>query len=224
MKNMIKKLLLFFPIIFAAVSVSGCSEQPAESRTVLAKFQGEDITLEELNFYLVINQVSYEEAYAEQYPGENIWQRDILGTGRTLETEVKSGIMQQLKQMHILLLKAEELNVVLDDKDEEELLILEEVCKRKYSQQVLNELRADEGMMMERLRQSMLAAKVKEFICSENGWTEQNREEEFSALYNQWAKDYNFTIREVDWSEIHFEQGKYILKKEEKEENNEEEH
>lgn len=224
MKKIVRKLLLFFPIVFAVISMSGCSEQQSASKEVLARFQGEDITLEELNFYLVLNQVNYEETYADQYPGENIWQKDILGTGQTLETEVKSSIMQQLKQMHILLSKAEELNITLDEKDEEELLILEEVFQRKYSEQVLNEIHAEDGRVKEHLRQSMLAAKVKEVICSEKGWTDENREEEFWTLYQEWAKDYNFTVREVDWSEIHFEQGKYSIKKEEKEENNEEEY
>lgn len=209
MKKIISRLLLFFPIVVAVISLSGCGEQQTEAHEVLARFQGEDITLEELNFYLVINQVNYEETYADQYPGENIWQKDILGTGRTLETEVKAGIMQQLKQMHILLSKAEELNITLDEADEEELLILEEVFNRKYSEQVLKEIHAEDGRVKEYLRQSMLAAKVKEVICSENGWTDENREEKFWTLYKEWAKDYNFTIREVDWSEIHFEQGKY---------------
>lgn len=210
MKKMLNRLLHFLPIVAVVlISLSGCSEQSLESKEVMAKFQGEDITLEDLNFYLIVNQVNYEQLYSKKYPGENIWQKDILKTGRTLETEVKSSIMQQLKQMDILLAKAEEMNITLDEKDEEELLILEEVFQRKYSEEVLSAIHAEDGSVREHLRQSMLAAKVKDAVCSENGWDDKDREEEFFALYQKWAKDYNFTIREVDWSEIHFEQGKY---------------
>lgn len=210
MKKMLNRLLHFLPIVAVVlISLSGCSHQTLESKEVMAKFQGEDITLEDLNFYLVLNQVNYEQMYSDKYPGENIWKKDILNTGHTLETEVKSSIMQQLKQMDILLAKAEEMNITLDEKDQEELLILEEVFQRKYSEEVLSAIHAEDGSVKEHLRQSMLAAKVKDAVCSENGWDDDDREEEFFALYQKWAKDYNFTIREVDWSEIHFEQGKY---------------
>ena len=200
----------------------GCQERSGISNHVIARFEGTDITMEEANFYLIVNQVNYEMEYASSYPEEDIWEMDLLGTGNTLETDVKNSILQELKQMYILLKKAEEFGIVLDSEDEEELLVLEEIFRERYSKEVLEALHMEEGILQEQLRKSMLAAKVKEAICKENGWTEENREEKFLTIYNQWADNYSFTIREVDWSEIHFEQGKYIIIKEEKEENHEE--
>lgn len=215
-------MLLIFPMVFALICMGGCQEQPVVSGHVIARFEGTDIMVDEVDFYLIINQVNYEMEYASAYPEENIWQMDLLGTGNTLEDDVKSSILQELRQMHILLKKADELGIVLEKEDEEELLILEEVFRDRYSEDVLNAIQVEDGVLQRELRQSMLAAKVKEVICNQNGWTGEDREEKFSALFEEWAKDFSFTIREMDWAEIHFEQGKYSIKEEEKEDRHEE--
>lgn len=209
MKKICKKILLIFHVIIAVICMGGCAEQKMESDLVIAKFGDEKIALDQLQFYLIINQINYESTYAEQYPGEDIWQKDILGTGNTLENDVKQSIMQEVKRMCILLKKAEELGITLDEEDEEELIVLEEILKERYGEEILTDLHSEDGVVHERMRESMLAAKVKEVICKENGWTADDREERFEALYKEWAQEESFTIREVDWSEVHFEQGKY---------------
>lgn len=209
MKKIYRKILLIFPVIIAVICMGGCAGQEMETDFVVAKFGEEKIRLSQLEFYLIINQVDYERTYAEQYPGEDIWQKDILGTGNTLENDVKQSIMQEEKRMCILLKKADELGITLDVEDEEELIVLEEIFKERYGEEILSKLHSDDGVVQERLRESMLAAKVKEVICKENGWTADDREERFDALYREWAQEESFTIREVDWSEVHFEQGKY---------------
>lgn len=211
MRKIYKNILLFFPVIIAVICMGGCAGQKMESDLVMAKFGDEEIHLSELQFYLIINQVDYEAAYAEQYPGEDIWQKDILGTGNTLEYDVKQSIMQEVKRMCILLKKADELGIALEAEDEEELIVLEEIFKERYNEEILSELHSEDGVVQERLRESMLAAKVKEVICKENGWTADDREEKFDALYKEWAQEESFTIREIDWSEVHFEQGKYKI-------------
>ncbi len=211
MERIYKKILLIFPVIVAVFCLGGCAGQKMESDLVMAKFGQKEIHLSQLEFYLIINQVNYETVYAEQYPGENIWQKDILGTGNTLEYDVKQSIMQEVKRMCILLKKADELGITLDAEDEEELIVLEEIFKEQYNEEILSELHSEDGVVQERLRESMLAAKVKEVICEENGWTADDREERFDALYKEWAQEESFTIREIDWSEVHFEQGKYKI-------------
>ncbi len=209
MRKIYRKILLIFPVIIAVICMGGCAGQEMESDFVVAKFGEEKIRLSQLEFYLIINQVDYERTYAEQYPGEDIWQKDVLGTGNTLENDVKQSIMQEVKRMCILLKKAYELGITLDVEDEEELIVLEEIFKERYSEEILSELHSEDGVVQEKLRESMLAAKVKEVICNENGWTADDREERFDALYKEWAQEESFTIREIDWSEVHFEQGKY---------------
>lgn len=209
MRKIYRKILLIFPVIIAVICMGGCAGQEMESDFVVAKFGEEKIRLSQLEFYLIINQVDYERTYAEQYPGEDIWQKDVLGTGNTLENDVKQSIMQEVKRMCILLKKADELGITLDVEDEEELIVLEEIFKERYSEEILSELHSEDGVVQEKLRESMLAAKVKEVICNENGWTADDREERFDALYKEWAQEESFTIREIDWSEVHFEQGKY---------------
>ena len=214
MKNFRKKLIQFLPVIIAVICIAGCTGQSAETKLVIAKFGEEEIYLEEIQFYLIINQVDYEKEYAKQYPDQNIWELDVLGTGNTLEDDVKQSILQEIKKMHILLNKAEEFGITTDEKDEEELMILEEIMKDRYSEEVLQEIHMEDGVVQERLRQSMLAAKVKEAVCEEKGWTADDREEKFQALYEQWAEETSFTIRELEWAEVHFEQGKYKIKEE----------
>ena len=124
---------------------------------------------------------------------------------------MKQSIMQEIKRMSILLKKADELGITLEAEDEEELIVLEEIFKERYNEEILSELHSEDGVVQERLRESMLAAKVKEVICKENGWTADDREERFDALYKEWAQEESFTIREIDWSEVHFEQGKYKI-------------
>lgn len=209
MRKIYRKILLIFPVMLAIICMGGCAEQKLVSDKVIAKVGQKDIYLSQLEFYLIINQVDYENKYAEQYPGENIWNKDVLGTGNTLEEDVKQSIMQEIKGMYILLEKAEEFGIVLEDADEEELIVLEEIFKDRYSEEILERLRSEDGVLQEKLRESMLAAKVKQVICKKNGWTAEDREERFQALYEEWAREVNFTVREVDWSEVHFEQGKY---------------
>lgn len=211
MRKIYKKILLIFPVMIAVICMGGCAEQKLGSDKVIAKFGQEEIYLSQLEFYLIINQVDYESTYAEQYPGEDIWEMDILGTGNTLEDDVKQSIMQEVKGMYILLKKAEELGITLEEADEEELIVLEEIFKERYSEEILEKLHSEDGVLQEKLRESMLAAKVKEVICKENGWTADDREERFEALYKEWAEKEEFAIREVDWSEVHFEQGKYKI-------------
>ena len=127
--------------------MTGCTSQNAETNLVIAKFGEEEIYMDELQFYLIINQVNYEQEYAKQYPEQNIWAMDVLGTGNTLEDDVKQSILQETKGMHILLKKAEEFGIVLDREDEEELLVLEEIFRARYSKDVCEALHMEEGIL-----------------------------------------------------------------------------
>ncbi len=210
MKRRVGKLLQIFPIIVVMTISSGCGSEPVLSTDVIAQFEGEDITKEEVSFYLIVNQIVYEKQFASEYPEQDIWQMDLFDTGHTLEEDVKSSILQQLRQMHILLDKAEEYHVEFSKEDEEELLVLMEIFQQEYAPKVLEELQMEEGIPRERMKESMLAAKVKEKICSTRGWSEKEKEQKFGQLMEEWAQSYHFTIREMDWDGIHFEYGKYM--------------
>lgn len=209
MKQSVKKLLQIFPIIAVMMLSSGCGNEPVLTTDVIAQFEGEDITKEEVSFYLIVNQIVYEKQFASEYPDQDIWQMDLLGTGNTLEEDVKSSILQQLRQMHILLDKAEEYHVELSAEDEEELLVLMEIFQQEYAPEVLEELQMEEGIPRERMKESMLAAKVKEKICNTKGWSEEEKEKKFGRLMEEWALSYHFTIRETDWENTHFTMGQY---------------
>ncbi len=209
MKRRVGKLLQIFPIIVVMTISSGCGSEPVLSTDVIAQFEGEDITKEEVSFYLIVNQIVYEKQFASEYPDQDIWQMDLLGTGNTLEEDVKSSILQQLRQMHILLDKAEEYHVEFSKEDEEELLVLMEIFQQEYAPKVLEELQMEDGMPRERMKESMLAAKVKEKICNSKGWSEEEKEKKFERLMEEWALSYHFTIRETDWENTHFTLGQY---------------
>lgn len=102
-------VLVLVMIMSITVFLSGCNNTPKGE--VVAKVNGEPITEKELNKY-----VDYQKKVAE-ISGKiapDMWENDA-GKGKTFEEQIKETSLQDLINQEILLQKAEELDVEVDE-------------------------------------------------------------------------------------------------------------
>lgn len=120
------------------VSVPGCDgskekqqekkETEEETQTawthgedILAVIDGEEITVEEGKFYAYCQQANYEAYYLAYYQQELDWGAQADESGETMEAKVKKEVMEEIKRKVMFSHHAQEYDVKLTEKEEEEV-------------------------------------------------------------------------------------------------------
>lgn len=85
--------------VMAASILTGCGGVNKEA--AVATLDGEAVTLGVANFAARMQQASYDDFYVS-YFGEEVWSSDMSGEGKTMEDNLKEGVMTAMQAMYTL--------------------------------------------------------------------------------------------------------------------------
>lgn len=166
MKKFAKKIAAAGLVLMMAFGcLAGCSQKASEqSQTKLFTYNGTDVYLDEAWVYAKIAQTTYENAYGSMF-GDEMWSMQIStdadGNPMDFEDMVKNNVIAQIKQIIVLVNKAEELNISLtadEKKEAEEATKL--FCSKSEGKAVLKETGASEDTILKIYTDNALASKV----------------------------------------------------------------
>ena len=118
MKKMAKRFAAAALVLMMTIgALTGCGQQAGEqSQTLLFTYDGREVYLDEAWTYAKIAQATYEASYSQMF-GEDMWTMQVsvdeAGNPVDFQQMVKGSVISQIKQIIILLNKAEELGVSL---------------------------------------------------------------------------------------------------------------
>lgn len=104
----------------ASVAMTGCGSRIDED-AVVATLGDKEISLGLANFMAQYTAVSYDSYITMGYAKENMWSQDLSGNGKTMQDNVKDGILTQIQTNYLLEDHMKDYGVEITD---EELLIL----------------------------------------------------------------------------------------------------
>lgn len=156
-----KILTIVVLIIVFAIAITGCGKKD-DGDKVVATLGDEKIYLKEANFYARISQMSMESQYLP-YFGEEMWQTDLYGDGKTLEQSTKDSVMEyQIKQVHIMAAHAKDYNVELTEEDLKEIEDTAKEVMESWDEALIEATGATQEYVEEILKTSVTANKVYE--------------------------------------------------------------
>ncbi len=166
MKNIVKRVAAAALVFLMALGcLTGCGKEAGEqSKLLVFSYDGTDVYLDEAWVYAKMAQANYENAYGSMF-GEDMWTMQIStdeeGNPVTFQEMVKGSVISQIKQVIVLVNKAEELSVSLtaDEKaDAKEAAKL--FCSKSEGKAILSETGATESLMVKIYEDNALASKV----------------------------------------------------------------
>lgn len=163
-----KMLMTALLVLTAGAMMAGCGkkkEEKASEDTVIAMVGEERIYLKEAVFYARMNQADYENKYRDTY-GENLWGKDILENGMTLEENVKENVLKKILETAVLAAHAPEYNIELTQDDRAQLDEITASFLSEYGTAVLEEIGEDADYAKKIFEKALLASKVKEAAMS----------------------------------------------------------
>lgn len=147
-------------LLAAALTACGKKEEVAVS---LGK---EKIYMDEVNFYTRMNQYEWEQAYAD-YLGEEMWTKDLDGSGKTLAAGLKDQVLDTVLQMHIFSSHAKDYEVELTKEEKKEISERTKSFLDSHEKSLLEAAGATEKLVQELLTRNALAEKVSEAIVAD---------------------------------------------------------
>ena len=152
----------------ASVLLTGCTKTvPLEEydKTVVASYNGWDITMAEANYLCRIEQHQMEELYTYYDLGDVDWSEEYEGT--TLENYDKNRVMEKLLQTALLCSKAQEYGVSLSEEDKEKIATGVENTRKNYSDFFVEQASASEEVVTKVYTNNALANRVWEYMAKD---------------------------------------------------------
>lgn len=111
-------LILTMAGILAAVSLMGCGEESIDHDETLVTIGDTDVPFGVVNFYSRLMQARYEDYYTSQFGDALVefWEQDFMG--EVYEVSVKAELLQNLEEMYLTRLHAEEYDVELTEEEQ----------------------------------------------------------------------------------------------------------
>lgn len=161
----IMRLKKFVPILLSAVlgfsALAGCGSAIDGDKTG-ATFDGKEISLGLMNFMARYQQIIY-----DMYFGPDVWGQDMSGDGTTMEENVKSEVVENIKTLYMLEKHMADYNVEITD---DELAKIEEAAKKfmeDNTDKAIKQVGATEEYVKEMLRLNTIQIKMQKAIEAE---------------------------------------------------------
>lgn len=116
MKSKRTMALLLTGAALMGMTIGGCGNQ-IQDDAVFATLDDTTVTMGVANFFAKYEQAMYDPAYTA-YFGEDMWSRDLSGSGKTMTEEVKEGIAEQLQTMYLLKAHMGDYDISISDEEE----------------------------------------------------------------------------------------------------------
>lgn len=185
MKKLAKKLLCVTAVLALSVSLfTGCT--PKNERT-LFEYAGQEVKFQEAHIYARIMQYQTEEQYGP-YFGDDMWKMqagtDTSGNAITMQESVKDGVINQLKQVKVLVAHADDYDVKLTKSEKSELEDnVDSLVKTDIGKKVMKDTEADKDAIMNLYREITLANKVMQTIIEDANVKVSDEEAKTTTVY-----------------------------------------
>lgn len=185
MKKLAKKLLCLTAVFaFTASLLTGCK---SKNEKTLFEYAGQEVTFQEAHVYARIMQYQAEAQYGA-YFGDDMWSvqvgTDSKGKKITMQQSIKSSVINQLKQIKVLVAHADDYKVKLT-KDEKSQ-VKENVnafVKDETGKKVMKKTEADKDVITKLYEESTLASKVMQEIIDKANVTVTDDEAKTVKVY-----------------------------------------
>lgn len=154
-------------LCMAVGMLTGCNTNKSEqSQKKVFTYDGTDVYLDEAWVYAKITQTTYESYYMSTF-GSSMWTMEVSqddeGNPITFEAMAKESVIEQIKQVKVLVNQAKELKVELtSDEEKEAKEAAEAFCGTDEGKAILKETGANEDTILKIYQENALAAKVQE--------------------------------------------------------------
>ena len=230
-KFMKKAVVLCTAGIIGVTSLTGCGDK-LDPDQVVATVGDESITLGTANFFARLQQASYETYYAGMMgtTGEEMWNQ-IDESGVSYQDGVKDGLMDNLTTMYVLRQHADEYGVSVTDDEKNAIEKAAKEFLESNSEEVLNEVSADEETIKELLELMTIQFKMREPLLEEATKAAESEKEseaqesdvdaqaaidyQYNEIISEWKKDVKVDVDKEAWNKIDFKKKGFTIKQQE---------
>lgn len=149
----------------ASVAMTGCGSRIDED-AVVATLGDKEISLGLANFMAQYTAVSYDSYITMGYAKENMWSQDLSGNGKTMQDNVKDGILTQIQTNYLLEDHMKDYGVEITD---EELSDIDTAAQRfmdDNSKEAIRTMGAKKEYVAEMLRLNLIQKKMHNAIIA----------------------------------------------------------
>ena len=155
-KKVIRALAL---TLTGATVLSGCAFIPKSFKVVNINNGEDSISLGYANFVARYNQALYDQFYGSYY-GTSMWTEDLMGTGNTLEEDIKDQVMEDIEEAYLCAAHAEDYDIALTEDEEAAIEEAATSFMEANSEEALEQVGATQEYVEQFLTYETLQAKV----------------------------------------------------------------
>ena len=142
---------------------TGCGVEPKEPVATLGE---QTVTYDLVNFLCKYQKATSDDLYMA-YFGQPIWDYDLTGSGTTMEEQLKDSAMSVLHDLYTLKANMEKYKVELTNEEKAEIEKVAKAFLEANTQQALEELGANEEVVLEMLTLYTIQAKMFDAITAD---------------------------------------------------------
>jgi len=155
-----KKIISAFALtLLGATVLSGCAYIPKSFKVVNINNGEDSISLGYANFVARYNQALYDQIYGSYY-GSSMWSQDLMGTGNTLEEDIKDQVMDGIEEAYLCNQHAEDYDIALTDDEKTAIEEAAESFMEANSEEALEQVGATQEYVEQFLTYETIQAKV----------------------------------------------------------------
>lgn len=160
-----KRITAFLLSMVTAVSLlAGCGG--VDKNKTVATLNDEPISLGIANFTARLLQANADDFYRQLF-GEDVWSRDMYGSGKTMAESFKEDAIKTVQDMYTLQLHMDDYNVSLSDDEKAAITEAAQAFISDNDKDALNALGATEDIVEEYLTLTTIQTKMREAIIAD---------------------------------------------------------
>lgn len=149
----------------ASVAMTGCGSRIDED-AVVATLGDKEISLGLANFMAQYTAVSYDSYITMGYAKENMWSQDLSGNGKTMQDNVKDGILTQIQTNYLLEDHMKDYGVEITDEELSDIDTAAQQLMDDNSKEAIRTMGAKKEYVAEMLRLNLIQKKMHNAIIA----------------------------------------------------------
>ena len=149
----------------ASVAMTGCGSRIDED-AVVATLGDKEISLGLANFMAQYTAVSYDSYITMGYAKENMWSQDLSGNGKTMQDNVKDGILTQIQTNYLLEDHMKDYGVEITDEELSDIDTAAQQFMDDNSKEAIRTMGAKKEYVAEMLRLNLIQKKMHNAIIA----------------------------------------------------------
>lgn len=149
----------------ASVAMTGCGSRIDED-AVVATLGDKEISLGLANFMAQYTAVSYDSYITMGYAKENMWSQDLSGNGKTMQDNVKDGILTQIQTNYLLEDHMKDYGVEITDEELSDIDTAARQFMDDNSKEAIKTMGAKKEYVAEMLRLNLIQKKMHNAIIA----------------------------------------------------------